>query len=304
MGKKSQIKVYDTKTFTSEFMPSKELDVLLKEGMGKFFIVRVEDMYQHVKGIIPPSRSVTYSCLYLTEGVANMKIGSESYKIHADEILFVPAGQVFSFQDGDVNKGYICNFHDDILIGKFGKSDLLKDFDFLRVWGNPLIKLDEQSAVFVRHLFMRLLIDYSQNGIQNLDIIQSYLITLLCEVSKAYKPDIQEGSSSSITICRQFRELLFSKIKIKHLVSDYAAMLSITPNHLNKVVKTTTGKSPGKWIDEAIVLEAKVLLSQSNMTISELAVELGMDDQSYFTRLFRKYEGITPTAFRQMIEKS
>jgi len=81
-------------------------------------------------------------------------------------------------------------------------------------------------------------------------------------------------------------------------------MLHISPNHLNKAVKAATGKSPSVWIDEAIVLEAKVLLYQSQYAISDVAGELGLHDPSYFSRLFKKYEGITPQNFRARIEKS
>jgi AraC family transcriptional regulator, transcriptional activator of pobA len=69
-------------------------------------------------------------------------------------------------------------------------------------------------------------------------------------------------------------------------------------------VKTITGKSPTKWIDDTLVLEAKVLLYQTKLTINEVAAEIGIYDQSYFSRLFKKYEGVTPFEFRKKIETS
>ncbi|MGV3560293.1 helix-turn-helix domain-containing protein [Larkinella arboricola] len=300
----SEIKLYDTRAFTGQFMPSEELGGFFRGDMGKFFIMRVEDMYQFVTRAVPASRSTITSCLYITDGEASMKIGSEPYTIHADEMLFVPAGQVFSFREDDVNKGYICGFHADFLIGKFFKNNLLNEFDFLRVWGNPLIQPGPQSAAFIRPLFARLMIDYSQNGLQNLDLLQSYLLTLLCEVNRVYRPASGPGPVAGVTITNRFRELLFSHIRTKQRVTDYASLLNITPNHLNKTVKAITGKSPTQWIDETILLEAKVLLSQTTLSVSEIAVEVGLDDPSYFTRLFKKYENQTPSAFRRMIEKS
>lgn len=304
MAKKNEITVYNAKAFTSKFMPSKELEALLKGDLLKFLVVKLEDMYRHVTRPVPASRSVTHSCLYLTEGEAIMKIGSETYKIGKDELLFVPAGQVFSFKENDVNKGYLCNFHDNMLLGKYGNKELLKDFEFLRVWGNPKISLDKTTSRYVLQLFKRLLTEYMENGMQHPDILQPYFIALLCEVNRAYHPVSNSTQTSAVSITNKFRELIFSNIRTKHMVSDYAAMLNISPNHLNKSVKAITRKSPTKWIDEAIVLEAKVLLSQTDFTISEVAVQVGFEDQSYFTRLFRKYEGMTPTAFRKMIEMS
>lgn len=304
MSKKAPIKTYNAQVFTARYMPSKELQALLRKEFEKFLIIPVEEMYRHVRGTVPPSRSAAHSCLYLTEGAASMKIGSEHYTIHKGELLFVPAGQVFSFAEGDVNKGYLVHFHNDILVGKFGRSDLHKDFEFLHVWGNPVVKPDKQTNQFVLHLFKRLLVEYREHGISKLDLLQPYFITLLCEVNRAYQPLNPEGQPAAIHLVNQFRQLLFTHLTTHHRVADYAAMLNISPNHLNKTVKAVTHKPPTKWIDEAILQEAKVLLYQSDFPISEIAMAVGMEDQSYFTRLFKKYEGVTPSEFRRMIEKS
>ena len=300
----SEIKLYDAPEFTAKFMPSEELNAILKADRSKFFIVRVEEMYRHVDRPVPPSRSTIYSCLYLTEGEASMKIGSELYTIHSHELLIVPAGQVFSFQENDVNKGYLCGFHNDFLVGKWLKNNLLKEFDFLQIWGHPLIKPDKQSAQFIQSLYGRLLIDYSQNGLQNPGILQSYLLALLCEVNRVYQSVSPPDPIAAVTLTNRFRELVFSQFRTKQRVSEYAALLNITPNHLTKTVRVVSGKSPTKWIDEAILLEAKVLLCQTGLSINAVATQVGLDDPSYFTRLFKKYEGQTPSEFRRMIEKS
>jgi YesN/AraC family two-component response regulator len=81
-------------------------------------------------------------------------------------------------------------------------------------------------------------------------------------------------------------------------------MLHVSPNHLNKCVKLSTGKTPSEWINESLVLEAKALLFQSEELIGNIAMELGINDSSYFSRLFKKYEGKSPLEYRQMIELS
>lgn len=284
--------------------PEQELDQLLKPQFSKFFIVKVEDMIRLIKLPVPPTRATGHSLIYLTAGEAIMTIGSDTYKIYKDECLVVPAGQVYAFASLDINKGYLCHFQNDMISSRFGKQELIRDMEFLQVWSHPRISLDKQSSGFVAMLFKRLLLDYTAHGLNNPDILQSYFIALLCELNKAGKQDAGKFPAPSATISNRFRKLLFAHVRSKHQVSDYARLLSITPNHLNKTVKAVTGKSPGKWIDEAIVLEAKVLLYQSNLSISAIAAELGFDDPSYFTRLFKKYEGTTPLSFRKRIEKS
>ncbi|UPK68230.1 AraC family transcriptional regulator [Chitinophaga filiformis] len=300
----NEIKVYDVHAFTSRFMPSRELETLLKGDLNKFLICRVEDMYRHVKQAVPASRSLMHACLYLTEGSASMKIGSENYHLRKGEILFVPAGQVFSFDAQDENKGFFCKFHDDMLLGKYGNSELLKEFEFLKVWGKPHVVLDEGTSRFVLQLFERILWEYMEHGLQHMNILQPYLIALLCEVGSGYQPLLPGAQTNAVNITSRFRELVAQNIRHRHMVSDYAAMLNISPSHLNKSVRMITRKAPTKWIDETIVQEAKVLLSQSDFPISEVAIQVGFEDQSYFTRLFKRYEGMTPTEFRRMIKMS
>ncbi len=302
---RSKIKTYSVESFRENYIqPEPRTDTLLKLDFGKFFTVKVEELIRLIKLPVPPIRSTNHTLIYLTDGEAVMTIGSDTYTIFKDECLVVPAGQVFSFTNVDLNQGYLCNFHNDIIIGKFGKAELLKDFEFLRVWGNPRIRLGEQTSGFVLPLFKRLLLEYTENGLTNLDIVQPYFIALLSEINRVYKPMSISPQTNAVMITNQFKELLFSNLRTHHRVTDYASLLNITPNHLNKSVRTITSKSPTKWIDEAIVLEAKVLLHQSTLSISNVAAEVGIFDASYFSRLFKKYEGITPLAFRQMIEKS
>jgi AraC family transcriptional activator of pobA len=300
-----QIKTYDTEHFREHFMePEIRLADLLKAGFGRFFIVRVEQMLKLIKLPVPPVRATSHTLIYLTEGEANMTIGSENYRIGAHECLVVPAGQVFAFGKRDVNKGYLCHFYNDMIVGKFGKNELLKDFDFLHVWGHPQITLDAQVSGFVHQLFDRILLEYETNGLSRPDILQPYFIALLCEIKGVNQPVSAAAQNNKVHISNRFQELIFAHIREQHSVAEYASMLHITPNHLNKAVKSVTGKSPTKWIDEAIVLEAKVLLHQSQLPISSIAAAVGLVDASYFSRLFRKYEGITPLAFRKWIEKS
>jgi AraC-like DNA-binding protein len=151
----------------------------------------------------------------------------------------------------------------------------------------------------VRQLYERILDEYAEYGLAHPDILQPSFIALLCEINGVYKPVSESRQTNAVLLTNRFRELLFEHVTSKHLVTDYASLLHISPNHLNKSVKTITGKSPTKWIDEAIVLEAKVLLYQSKLSVSEVAAAVGFYDASYFSRLFRKYEGMTPMDFRK-----
>jgi AraC family transcriptional regulator, transcriptional activator of pobA len=102
----------------------------------------------------------------------------------------------------------------------------------------------------------------------------------------------------------EFKKLLNYNITKHRSVSFYAAELNVTPNHLNKSVRTTLGKSASALIDEMLILEAKVLMQKNDMSVGEIAYEIGFEDVSYFGRFFKKHTGFTPTEYRKSIDLS
>lgn len=301
----SNIKTHSTEAFRERYIKGEEeTNALLKADYGKFFIVQVQDLIRLIRLPVPPTRSTTHTLIYLTSGEANITIGSRSYTIYQHECVIVPAGQVYSFAKHDINKGFLCNFHNDIIVGKSGTPGLWKRFEFLQVWGNPFIRLPKDCSAHVLQLFKRLYTHYNASGLRKPELIQANFIALLCELHEVYKPLSDSRQTSAVALTNKFKELVFKHVRSKHLVTEYAALLHVSPNHLNKLVKQITGRSPIKWIDEAIVLEGKVLLHQTDLPVNGIAEELGITDASYFSRLFKKYEAVTPLQFRQRIEKS
>lgn len=302
--KNEPIRTYSGKDFRDTFLESENtIEHLFKSNSEHFFCLRIEDVNQ-LKFPVPPSKHICHTVLFITSGIHKLKVGSEEYTTNANEMVVVPAGQIYAIDFMSKNiTGIICQFHQDILIGKYGNREMINEFDFLKIWGNPAIAFQKQEAGFISNLLNRLLIEYTETGSKNLEIIQSYLITLLFEINKnAIKTN--KVHTAATTLTTKFKELIYLHIKTQHKVSYYASMLNVTPNHLNKSIKSVTGKSPTKWIDETILLEAKYLLYQTNLTINEIAIQVGHYDQSYFSRIFKKHEGITPIEYRKMIEKS
>jgi AraC family transcriptional activator of pobA len=84
----------------------------------------------------------------------------------------------------------------------------------------------------------------------------------------------------------------------KRLPKEYAAMLYVTPNYLNALCRDLLGKSAGQLIRDRILLEAKRLLVNTDISISEIAYRLNFKDNSYFTKFFKKYSGVTPEDFK------
>jgi AraC-like DNA-binding protein len=86
----------------------------------------------------------------------------------------------------------------------------------------------------------------------------------------------------------------------KRQVTDYAALLAVTPNHLGRVVRESTGRTPSDLIRDLLLQEAQSLLRLTHQSVSEIAYGLDFSDPATFGRFFRKETGMTPLDYRHM----
>ncbi|MBQ5803814.1 MAG: AraC family transcriptional regulator [Bacteroidales bacterium] len=257
-----------------------------------------------------PARSPFNCFFYLSEGTVLVDIGERTCFIQADDLVFIPAGQIFKVRYYEESRGFMGGFHSNCILGADLEANTLSRFNFLRIWGNPKINLDSLTSSHINALFQRI---YEEMLLEAPDqeIIKAYLNAVLVEADAVYKRVLQHKKthieeenfcSSNEALSNRFLDMLFhaSDSQKKLPVADYAGKLNITPNHLNKVVKRVTGKNPSEWIEEAIMVKAKFLLRNTGKPLGEIASELGIDDQSYFTRRFKLHEGVTPTQYRSL----
>jgi len=99
-------------------------------------------------------------------------------------------------------------------------------------------------------------------------------------------------------ITLEFRQLVTQRFKTMKSPADYAEAMHLSLSYLNEIVKETTGFPVSYWIQQEVILEAKRLLYYSQCSVKEIAFELGYEDHTYFSRLFKKQAGQTPGEFR------
>ena len=97
----------------------------------------------------------------------------------------------------------------------------------------------------------------------------------------------------------EFMELVRQYSKQERNVRFYARRLNITPKYLSTVSKDVSGKTAARWIDEAVILEAKSLLRYSGMSIQEIAYHLNFSTQSFFGKYFKQHTGYSPSRFKR-----
>lgn len=124
-------------------------------------------------------------------------------------------------------------------------------------------------------------------------------IGIIAEQYADRQDDLQHQKSRSALIAYQFKKLLSDNFRTLKSPTQYAQMLNYSLSHLNESVKNTTGFPVSYWIHQQIILEAKRLLYYTNMDVKEIAFSLGYDDHTYFSRLFSKFVGVSPSTFRR-----
>ena len=102
---------------------------------------------------------------------------------------------------------------------------------------------------------------------------------------------------------QDFKLLLSENFLVEKSPTAYAEMLNISGSYLNEALSKVTGLSVSYWITHEVMLEAKRLLYYTQLTVKEIAHQLGYEDHTYFSRIFKNTEGKTPLAFRDDYRK-
>lgn len=256
--------------------------------------------HNHPGSASSPARSPMHHFFFLLSGTVLVETGEKTYLIKEHNLVVIPSGQLFSIKYFENATGYMGGFTNLFISGQHTAENPISRYDFLRIWGSPKIELSPEDYSRQLPLFNRIYAEYSSR-VPNMEIIKAYLCAILAEADAIYRQTISRVQMQNNNICNRFLDELFNKETEtpKLSVNEYASILSISPNHLNKVVKATTGKSPSTWIEESIILKAKLLLKCTSLPLSEVAARAGILDQSYFARRFRQHEGMTPSEYRQ-----
>lgn len=221
--------------------------------------------------------------IYLTEGEVLAEVDSEPYLCGAGHLLLIPPKNPFAILHYSDAVGYTGMISPELVPGSNGMILLLKACQ-QAFW------FDEAS--FVGELFNMLRLSFER---EDSSFIEKGIDILLSRI----KP--MEKSLMPIQV-QSFLERVFSSLPISGQLDDYSSAIGVSTNYLSRLVKQSTGRSPGAWIDIARLGKAKQLLSSSHDTIIDIAAAIGLEDQSYFARFFRKQTGMTPSDYRKKMQ--
>lgn len=231
---------------------------------------------------VPEDRLPLIGFMYVVSGEVLVEIDRVPYLCQPGQILLIPQQCPFSIRYYRNAVGYTGGF----------VPSILSDTKPLRYLSSPV----HQGFRFDEGAFMGELFNMLANAFEKGDrvFIEEGLDLLLSRI-KPVRKSVFPGAVS------QFLELAFNPAQMPASISYYASQIGISGNYLSRLVKKSTGRSVGDWIDIVRIQRAKRLLSETRLSIIDIAAEIGLEDQSYFSRLFKKETGMTPSAFRKQM---
>ncbi|MDC1106274.1 helix-turn-helix domain-containing protein [Prolixibacteraceae bacterium] len=201
----------------------------------------------------------------------------------------------------DLSEIYTIFFNAKFLGNKINDDDILNRYPFFKLHTRPRYSLTQEELNSFLNIVSCISLESKSNSLQYKELLRSYLKLVLLKISHLtlnIKPSTYFRRSDKIT--SKF-ELLLSSYSAPFLsIPQYASMINISPSYLTESVKTTTGKSAQQLLMEYKILLAKSLVKDEELTITQIAEQIGFSDNSNFVKFFKKYTGVPPLKFRRL----
>jgi AraC-like DNA-binding protein/mannose-6-phosphate isomerase-like protein (cupin superfamily) len=271
------------------------------ERKSQQFQAEVFDANRHFS-VKYPHRHDFFEVLYLQRGSGYHVIDANKYEIKPPCVFFMSPGQAHKLELSNDIEGFIFIFTSDFYLLNRSNQNSLIEFPFFYTihQDNPPLLLENESDIrFLENLFRQSIAEISRPGDYFLEMLRSILDLILTTCAARYQvtENMMNKGKGQILVKRFFH--LVEENHQKNLsLSDYSGMIGVTPNHLTQTVKLLTGKTSSQIIKAKQLLEIKRLLVHTNLSVSEIANQLNFEDQSYFTKFFKRETGITPIQYR------
>ncbi len=246
-----------------------------------------------------------YHLVYFTKGKGKHRIDFKEFEIKDHSMYLMRPNQVHQWDFVGEVDGYVINFYDEFLDWQNINSIILRKFSFFNTLKieDQVLYFDQESFKTIESIFEELINIKKENKTHAMLSLATLLIQLFICVDANSKTQENNKNNSNLQhqhhqIILNFNNLLEKHFKELKLPKDYANKLNITPTQLNIITKEVYGESAGNIIRNRIILEAKRLLINFDLTVNEIAYQLNFQDVSYFIKFFKKYTNSTPEVFR------
>ncbi|MEQ8361052.1 MAG: helix-turn-helix transcriptional regulator [Cytophagales bacterium] len=260
------------------------------------------------KASSPPITNDCYTISFKNILKGELNYGRTKYDFTNGALFFIAPRQVLQWENSVMidQKGFSITFHEDFIKGN-ELAHQIKKYGFFSYSVNEALHLSPKEEKQIEAIVESIEMEYQNNQDEfSKDIIISQLSTLLKYANRYYERQFINRKQLNNDLLDQFNqqlELYFDTGQLQEKgipsIEQIAENLSVSQRYLSDTLKKETGKTSTEHLQFYLIDEAKNSLLNPNKTISEVAYELGFEYPPYFSRLFKKKEGISPSAYRE-----
>jgi AraC family transcriptional activator of pobA len=246
-----------------------------------------------------PHRHDFYQIFYMREGARLLSIDFRRTRVQSPSLIFVAPGSVHFWGSPDGTLGFVLSFREESLQGQ--ASDLFREcpaFDPAQY--RAVLPIPSGSVKMVDFCFRRISEEFANKAEAYESAHIALLRLLFVEIRRCMQrhPSTRPIQKYSGLVVRFLRSLSSRPYQVTS-ASQVARSLGASRSWLNQLVRRETGTNLTEHLQRRLILESKRLLAHSDLNVSEIAYQLGFRDASYFTRLFRQAEQVSPREFRE-----
>ena len=273
----------------------------LQKDLGHFNCFTLEDCLTPVSY----SRRDFYK-ISLIRGRYLYHYADKSIEVNGSTLLFFNPQVPYTFERlSEETTGYFCIFKEGFFSEHLRGN--LRDLPMYTPGGKPAFVLDENADREMSTIFKKMQAEMKGDYAFKFDLIRNYLMEMIHGALKLRPSDtLYQHPDANARIAALFAELLERQFPIENTsqqfnmrsASDYAEQLHVHTNHLNRAIRTVTGKTTSQHIAERLTVEAKALLRHTDWNIAQISYSLGFEEPSHFSNFFKKNASLTPLAWR------
>lgn len=288
--------------------PDSFLDTKSSNDLGHFNVFDIAKFYfsANKRSEMTYNRRLYYK-ISLIKGKNLVEYADKTVMIEKQGILFATPKIPYRYTSQTKEQsGFFCVFTKEFL----SKSKIGLHIDELPIYQphtDFVYQLNDEQYKEMEVIFRKMDAELSSDYAFKYDLLRNYVLELIHSGQKLKPMESSQAITNAASrISSLFIELLERQFPIESNAQviqlkapvDFAGTLGIHINHLNKVLKETTGRSTTEIINGRIVEEAKILLKQTQWNVSQIAFALGFDEVAHFSNFFKKHTGTSPLKFR------
>jgi AraC family transcriptional regulator, transcriptional activator of pobA len=280
----------------------------IQKEIGHFNIFSLEElMAKNKEKMVMPYDRRAYYKISLINGRNRAEYSDKIIDIEENALLFATPKIPYHWVPKDTNqRGYFCVFTDEFLV-QTKSGVMLDELPIFKPGGYPVFLITEKESEEIAFIFRKMQNEIATDYLYKYDLIRNYVLELVHYGQKLQPATaLYQTHNASARVTSLFIELLERQFPVSssqqkillRTAKDYADRLAVHVNHLNKVLKENTGKTTTELISSRIIQEAKILLKQTDWSISEISFSLGFEEVAHFSNFFRKQTSFAPVQFR------